>query len=106
MIWTMFMYPSSRKRPAHFGPFPLESLPRDPSVVALESARTPRVPERRASRNDLLTVAVDRYSDVYSQFVTGEVAAQIAPLPDDLERRSIDAKGICYFMDASQVGIC
>ena len=102
----MFLYPKSRKRPAHFGPFPLESLPRDPSIVALESKRTPRASERRTSRNDLLTVAVDRYSDVYSQFVNGDVAAQIAPLPDDLDRRSIDAKGICYFMDASQVGIC
>ncbi len=102
----MFIYPNSRKRPAHFGPFPLESLPRDNAVIEAEAARTPRAAERRAARNDLLTVAVDRYSEVYSQFIEGDVAPETAPLPDDLERRSVDAKGICYFMDASQVGIC
>ena len=102
----MFIYPNSRKRPAHYGPFPLESLPRDNLIIASEAARTPRAADRRAARNDLLTIAVDRYSEVYSKFVEGDVAAEIAPLPDDLERRSVDAKGICYFMDASQVGIC
>ena len=28
-----------------------------------------------------------------------------APVPDELERRTVDAKGVAYFMDASQVGI-
>jgi ferredoxin len=102
---AMIIYPRSRNRPAHFGPFPLEALPRDGAVATAEAARSPRAAVKQ-SGDDLLSVAVDRYSEVYAEFVEGDVAPETAPLPDDLERRSVDVKGAAYFMDASQVGIC
>ena len=102
----MLVYPKSRNRPFHLGPFPLETLLRDDSIIAAESDRPPSQlvdPERE---DGLLVVASDRYSDIYGQFSDGEPALEKAPVPDDLERRAVDLKGAAYFMDASQVGIC
>ena len=102
----MIFYPKSRNRPFHLGTFPLESLPRDEALIALESA-LPRVAAPVRERSDgLLVAAVDHYSEIYADFVERDMAGARAPLPDDLERRAVDAKGAAYFMDASQVGIC
>ena len=102
----MIIYPKSRNRPFHLGPFPLEALARDDAVTATESARPRRAAPVRATPDGLLVDAVDRYSEIYAQFIEGEGVAIRAPLPDDLERRTVDVKGAAYFMDASQVGIC
>ena len=102
----MFLHPRSKNRPYHLGPFPLETLPRDESLIAQEAER-PRTaaPESSESTAELARVA-DRYRAVFEGFAEGDAAAARAELPDDLERRSIDIKGSAYFLDASQVGIC
>ncbi len=102
----MLVYPRSRNRPFHHGPFPLEALPRDDSVIAAESERPPSQPTEPEREDGLLVAASDRYSDIYGQFADGEPAPAKAPVPDDLARRAVDLKGAAYFMDASQVGIC
>ena len=103
----MIVYPNSKNRAFHLGLFPLETLPRDESRVAEESARAPlEISAARPAADGLLVDAVDRYRDIYSRFIDGEIAAARAPLPDDLEPRGADIKGAAYFMDASQVGIC
>ncbi|MED5462820.1 MAG: hypothetical protein VYC03_09365, partial [Pseudomonadota bacterium] len=102
----MLVYPKSRNRPFHLGPFPLETLPRDDSIIAAESDRPPSKLVDSEREDGLLVVASDRYSDIYGQFSDGEPALEKAPVPDDLERRAVDLKGAAYFMDASQVGIC
>jgi ferredoxin len=104
----MFLHPRSKDRPFHLGPFPLEALPRDADVLALEDRRAPIAiaPGTVRQSDDALSRAVDHYRDLFSKFVGGTPASAKAPVPDDLERRSADIKGAAYFMDASCVGIC
>jgi len=102
----MIFFSRSRNRPFHLGSFPLETLPRDDTVTAAEAAAPPlAVPVRRAHTKGLGRVA-DRYREILAQFIEGECASRRAPVPDDLERRAADIKGLACFMDASQVGIC
>ena len=105
---AMFLYPRSKDRPYHFGPFPLESLPRDEGVIASETDRAAiAAPTRLNTRpDDALRRALDHYHEIFSKFIDGTPAKAKAPVPDDLERRSADVKGGAYFMDASCVGIC
>ena len=103
----MFIHPKSKNRPFHWGSFPLEMLPRDETVVAVETDRPRRVrPVATPVAEGLLVDAVNRYREIYAGFVDGEVAPERAPLTDDPERCTIDIKGAAYFMDASQVGVC
>ena len=51
----MFFYLKSRNRPYHLGPFPLETLPRDDSVTAVESERPPCLLPNRMPNNGILS---------------------------------------------------
>ncbi len=106
----MIFHARSRRRPAHLGPFPLETLPRDPSVAIVESARAePLFSPRDAPakpQNDALTRIAREYTEIYARFATGPSARARAPVPEDLERRTVDVKGLAYFLDAAHVGIC
>ena len=100
------LFLGSRKRPTHFGPYPLERLPRDVSVTAQEAARSAASkPMAIATPTDTLGGAARKYIDLYREFRDGEVAPRQAPVPDDLLRRAADLKGFAYFLDADQVGI-
>ena len=102
----MFFHSRSKNRPVHHGLFPLETLPRDDGVIAIESELPPRSPPARAPGQGRLADVANSYRKIFMQFVDDEVAPGRAPLPDDLERRAADIKGAAYFMDAAQVGIC
>ncbi len=102
----MFLYPRSKDRPFYYGPFPLESLPRDVSQLAAEAARPAERPNGTAQSNSLLKNAAEKCREIFAGFVEGEAAGDQAPVPDDLRRRAEDIKGGAYFMDMSQVGIC
>ena len=96
----------SASRPFHFGLFPLETLPRDESTIEREAARPPvSAPERKRAPGQLVD-SLDKFTRLYAEFADAEAAKEKAPVSDDLERRSADIKGVGYFMDASQVGIC
>ena len=102
----MLFHARSRNRPFHYGLFPLDALPRDDTVIASESAAPQRSASARTANGADLAAVADRYRSLFARFVTGEVAPKCAPVPDDLDRRAADIKGLAYFMDASQVGIC
>ena len=102
----MLIYPRSKNRPFHLGPFPLEALSRDDTIIAVEAARPPCQSKPVSSEFNGLAQAVRHYHDIFTAFTEGEPAPARAPLPDDLECRSADIKGAAYFMDASQVGLC
>ncbi len=103
----MFFYAQSKDRPFHWGTFPLESLARDDSITAAESARP------QLGADDVQDVAASgsfadvarHYRDIYAPLAEGITAPERAPVPDDLDRRTMDIKGCAYFMDADQVGI-
>ena len=102
----MLFHHASKNRPFHLGTYPLEVLPRDDSLIAVEAAR-PRAKPAAAPRTDgALAAAVARYRDLFAGFIAGEPVEKQAPVPSDLDRRAVDIKGCAYFMDASQVGIC
>ena len=112
---------SNKNRPFHYGPYPLERLPRDQGVVVRErEAERAALPERagpcwnpapsgrRAATEGAAryAAALEKYHNIFKQFCAGEVAPAQAPAPEDLARRSVDIKGAGYFLDASQMGIC
>ncbi len=102
----MLIHPRGRNRPYHLGPFPLETLRVDDSVVASETARAlVAAPAENAAKGPLGRAA-DHYRSLFAKFADGKVAESRAPVPDDLARRAIDIKGAAYFLDAAQVGIC
>ncbi len=102
----MLLYPDSKNRPFHLGTFPLESLDRDESVIAVESERPRTTAVDPAPANGELGRAAVKYRELFSRFIEGEPVEKEAPVPRDLDRRAVDIKGCAYFMDASQVGIC
>ena len=104
----MLVYPRSKDRLFHLGPFPLETLPRDESLIAVEAGAPKRAYGAKAAHgsNDALASAVGRYLGLFAKFAAGQSAGAKAPVPDDLGRRSADIKGGAYFMDASCAGIC
>jgi len=102
----ILIHPRSKNRPFHFGPFPLEVLPRDDTVLELERLSPPRSLPTQEFSEGLLATALDRYRGIYAHFVEGKVAPARAPLPEELQPRVVDIKGGAYFMDASQAGIC
>ena len=102
----MFIHPRSKNRPFHLGQFPLETLPRDDSIVEAEAARPRLAITVPAESDGLLAAACDRYREIFTRFADGEPAPARAPVPDDPHRRAVDIKGGACFMDAAQVGIC
>ena len=93
-------------RPYHLGTFPLEVLPRDDAPIGIEAARPPVAAPEDPAPQGVLGEALRGYRELFAGFAEQPHAPQPAPLPDDLERRAVDVKGACYFMNASQVGIC
>ena len=98
---------SNKHRPFHFGPFPLERLPRDPALADAERRR-PRATRQPAGprASGTLAAAIERYHTIFDGLRECDPALEKAPVPADLQRRSADIKGAAYFLDASQVGIC
>ena len=82
------LFTGAKKRPTHLGPYPLERLARDPGMRAREEARGPaKTPSYSASEvTNSLGAAARKYTDLYMAFRDGEIAAQRAPVPDDLTR--------------------
>jgi ferredoxin len=104
----MFLRTAADKRPYHYGPFPLEILPRDPSLIETEARRPPRADPAAPDHapDGVFGGALRTYLEIFRKQVEPEVAPKRAPVPDDLDRQTMDVKGYAYFMNASQVGIC
>jgi reductive dehalogenase len=94
-------------RPFHWGPYPLEELPREPAIRDFEASRPPltQAPPGPPPGKPFGETA-DRYLGYFRPSRDGEMAKAKAPVPDDLEERTKAVKGTACFMDASHVGIC
>ena len=103
----MFFTTKNDQRPYHLGGFPLETLPRDESLIEVEAARpTVSAPRYQAPARGPLATSLRSYLDIFIDNAMAEPAAAKAPVPDDPHRRMVDVKGYGYFMNASQIGIC
>lgn len=107
----MFGY-QRKSRPVELGPYPLERLKRDATVIARESARPPQSkadyvlsPKAEPQQKPLLG-GVQKYLEVFAALRDVHPFAQKAPVPEDLVRRARDLKGAGYFLDASQMATC
>lgn len=104
----MLLTARNKDRPFHWGPYPMERLAHDVSVVETE-ASLPKIgrPSVDAPPADNpFALALAKYHAIFRQQGKVDPLPEKAPVPDDLGRRSQDVKGAGYFLDASQVGIC
>lgn len=103
----MFFSTRNDQRPYHLGKYPLETLPHDDRVIAVEAARPPvAAPGYHSPAEGPLARSLRRYLDIFVQNAMTEPARAKAPVPDDPHRRMVDVKGYGYFMNAAQIGIC
>lgn len=93
-------------RPYHYGRFPFETLKKDSRQIRIESERA-RIPKARLkTAATKYQKANKRYYDLFNTLREPEPDKMKAPVPGDLERRSVDIKGMVLFLDAAHVGIC
>lgn len=96
---------STRKRPAHLGPYALEALKPGPMA---DLASAPQDPELRFSRPDTpahIANAMADYQATMDAIRDGLVNGAKAEIPDDPRLRAQHLKGFGYFSDADMVGI-
>ncbi|MDZ4135533.1 MAG: NAD-binding oxidoreductase, partial [Paracoccaceae bacterium] len=97
---------STKDRPVHLGPFPLERLLR--STVAPDLAALP-VPDPLLFDDPdplSLTHAMARYMAMFDTVRDGPVTHGAADIPADPVERSRHLKAAGYYYDATMVGIC
>ena len=98
---------SNKSRPYQLGPYPLERIARDESVIDLERCGERRQRRKGAGEQSAgFAATLENYRRIFHSLRDDRPAQQEAPVPDDLGRRSTDIKGSAYFLNASQVGIC
>ena len=98
---------SHKKRPVHYGPFPLEGLERCDEIEQYQSSSPQQALEIEDKDNPYsLANATREYIDLFDRMRVGEAAAKQAPIPDDLQERANHLKAACYYLDASMVGTC
>ena len=102
----MLLHPRSRDRDFSLGTYPLETLPRDDAILAAERDRPRRAGLHDTAGDGPMAAAALKYRDIFAASADQDSAPARAPVPDDLEARARDAKGMAYFMDAAMVGIC
>ena len=97
---------STRDRPVHLGPFPLERLPRRSGLPDLAA-----VPPMAALSFDdpnpaSLSHAMARYIGMFDLVRDGPVTAAPAEIPDHPDERARHLKAAATYFDASMVGLC
>ena len=95
------------KRPVELGPYPMETLRRDPNIAEGEGLRTPEgLAQTSYDTTSPLVRATLTHLAAYEELREPEPFSKLAPVPEDLMLRTRDIKGAGYFADASQIGIC
>jgi reductive dehalogenase len=97
---------SNRDRPPYLGPYPWERLPRADRIPDYRGAdyEPPEIIDANNSRS--VANALPRFFDFYRSIRDGKIREAEAVIPSDPEERSRHLKSFCYYLDASQVGVC
>ena len=98
---------STKNRPFHMGPYPLERLTRIPHGVDVSGvpAMKPLAFSDLNSPHSLVNAMGD-YQAMMDAVRDGLINRQKADIPTDLEERAQHIKSFGYFGDASMMGIC
>ncbi|WP_428649504.1 2Fe-2S iron-sulfur cluster-binding protein [Roseibium sp.] len=99
-------YFSTRARPVHLGPFPMEREPRTSVPPDLTQVVTPMGPEPGAKPFLSLAHAISRYQAMLDIVRDGAVMPAISEIPDDPVERAHHLKAAGTYFDASMIGIC
>ena len=98
---------SSKTRPFHLGPYPLERLSRRPGPVDLSAVPAFSPLDFRALNTPhSLVNAMGEYQAMMDVIRDGLVNPEPAAAPGDLDERANHMKSFGYFQDASMMGIC
>ena len=99
---------SQKNRPFELGPYPLERLKRNRSILKIETRREQirKPPLRSIESENTFSQAISKYLKMFSEVGKVDPKPKKAPVPNDLKLRTKDIKGAGYFLDASQMGIC
>ncbi|UWQ14796.1 reductive dehalogenase [Aliiroseovarius sp. M344] len=97
---------STKNRPVHLGPYPLERLKRCDSPPDLSSV-PPQWPVRfdRPETPENIVNAMGPYQAALDAIRDGNVNTARSTIPDDATARSVHLKAFGYFSDASMVGV-
>lgn len=98
---------SSKNRPVHMGPYPLERLKR--VAVTPDVAKIPDFEPVSFSRPDTplsIVNAMTEYQAMMDAIRDGAVKAERAEIPGDLTERAEHIKGFATFSDVSMIGVC
>ncbi len=95
---------SSRHRPVHLGPFPLERLKRQDHADLEGVPRTQVLNFRRPGQPASIVNAMCEYQAMMDAIRDGLVNGARAEIPSDLQERSDHLKAFGYFADAAMVG--
>jgi reductive dehalogenase len=97
---------STRNRPVHLGPFPLERLARRSGLPGLDAV-TPMEPLSFDDPDPAsLSHAMARYIAMFDLVRDAALQAAPAEIPDDPVERANHLKAAAYYFDVSMVGLC
>lgn len=98
---------STKDRPIHLGPYPLERLKRVEHALDLSNVpATHPLDFRKLDTPHSLVNAMGEYQAMMDVIRDGLVNSELAAAPTDPVERSKHLKSFGYFQDASMVGVC
>jgi len=99
---------SYRNRPAHFGPYPLETLARQDVAEGLDQLPDAPAPLTFRRPSDPLSIvnAMQEYQAMLDATREGLVKRERGIIPSGLQDRANHLKSFGYYCDAAHVGIC
>lgn len=98
---------STKDRPFHLGPFPLERLKRVERAPDLSQVPASQALDfRQLDTPHSLVNAMGEYQAMMDVIRDGLVNPELAAAPTDPEERSRHMKSFGYFQDASMMGVC
>lgn len=98
---------STKDRPFHLGPYPLERLKRVDSEPDLSQAPAPKTLDfRRLNTPHSLVNAMGEYQAMMDVIRDGTVNPVLASAPSDPIERANHMKAFGYFQDASMMAVC
>ncbi|UWQ05065.1 reductive dehalogenase [Aliiroseovarius crassostreae] len=96
---------SDKKRPVHFGPYPLERLKRtDQADLSAVPAMAP-LSFHRPEQPESIVNAMGEFQAMMDAIRDGDVTPVRGRIPEDLQERANHLKAFGYYLDTSMVGI-